>query len=489
MNRTTGAVWYHAVNSLPGRGPPLAFKGKDWERIAAIRHGQRRFHDRMYVQQQHQLNNVAPPPLPSTGAQLHQQLQQDEKESRKLATSSTLASIVRRTKSAMDLIYKKSQNDHHQLTTIVNQQEVHANERRAPTKKPMGCACFSCKKSENGNLRSLSEERPSALKEQQALVVDERLKMNGRSSIRREIHKSESLNVASKAADHGDNTTTPQIVVNERLVCRANRIRRLSLSEENITSKYDMAERPTMANKTQSAASEGQQQQLVSFHNWDMPEADQYLEERSLVSRRSDETSIRSGGPRRPIPYSASGGAVSASVLPDYKKEKMPVIVGILTVILFILGGAVLFAVWEGWNIFDGAYFSFVTLTTIGFGDMVPGKSLDSDSQEKLIICSLYLLFGMALIAMCFKLMQDDVVQKTRWLGQKIGILVKEEESSDEDESEEEYDEEMGIEEEDEDVDDEENEFNGDDKITEDKRTLSSAESSRKEEEEKQSKR
>jgi len=51
-----------------------------------------------------------------------------------------------------------------------------------------------------------------------------------------------------------------------------------------------------------------------------------------------------------------------------------------------------------GWNIFDGAYFSFITLTTIGFGDMVPGKSLDSDSQEKLIICSLYLLFGMALI-------------------------------------------------------------------------------------------
>lgn len=31
----------------------------------------------------------------------------------------------------------------------------------------------------------------------------------------------------------------------------------------------------------------------------------------------------------------------------------------------------------------------------------------------------------MALIAMCFKLMQDDVVQKARWLGQKIGILGK----------------------------------------------------------------
>lgn len=107
---------------------------------------------------------------------------------------------------------------------------------------------------------------------------------------------------------------------------------------------------------------------------------------------------------------------------------------------------------------------------------MVPGKSLDSGAEHKLIICSLYLLFGMALIAMCFKLMQDDVVQKTRWLGQKIGILVKDESS----EEESEYDEEMGIEEED------ENEMSED--RTEDKRTMSSG-SSRREDEEKRSKR
>uniref|UniRef100_A0A0R3RZD6 Ion_trans_2 domain-containing protein n=1 Tax=Elaeophora elaphi TaxID=1147741 RepID=A0A0R3RZD6_9BILA len=106
-----------------------------------------------------------------------------------------------------------------------------------------------------------------------------------------------------------------------------------------------------------------------------------------------------------------------------YKREKMPVSVGIITVMLFIAGGAILFAVWEDWNLFDGAYYSFITLSTIGFGDIVPGQSLGEGSQEKLIVCALYLLFGMALIAMCFKLMQDDVVRKARWLGQKIGIL------------------------------------------------------------------
>ncbi len=76
-----------------------------------------------------------------------------------------------------------------------------------------------------------------------------------------------------------------------------------------------------------------------------------------------------------------------------------------------------------------------ILFSTIGFGDIVPGKSLAQEgSQEKLLICSLYLLFGMALIAMCFKLMQDDVVQKARWLGRKIGLLVKEDDSESESE-------------------------------------------------------
>ncbi|CAL90887.1 Potassium channel domain-containing protein [Caenorhabditis elegans] len=106
-------------------------------------------------------------------------------------------------------------------------------------------------------------------------------------------------------------------------------------------------------------------------------------------------------------------------------QEKMPVSVGICIVFAFISGGAWLFSWWENWNGFDGAYYCFITLSTIGFGDIVPGQALDEGSQEKLVVCALYLLFGMALIAMCFKLMQDDVVQKARWLGQKIGILAR----------------------------------------------------------------
>jgi hypothetical protein len=44
----------------------------------------------------------------------------------------------------------------------------------------------------------------------------------------------------------------------------------------------------------------------------------------------------------------------------------MPVSVGIITVIVFIGGGAVLFSVWEGWNLFDGKEIDVLTERVYG---------------------------------------------------------------------------------------------------------------------------
>ena len=65
----------------------------------------------------------------------------------------------------------------------------------------------------------------------------------------------------------------------------------------------------------------------------------------------------------------------------------------------------------------------FITLSTIGFGDYVPGTSLHADSQGKMVLCALYLIVGLALLAMCFDLMQEEVRRKFRTLGIKIGLF------------------------------------------------------------------
>jgi hypothetical protein len=108
----------------------------------------------------------------------------------------------------------------------------------------------------------------------------------------------------------------------------------------------------------------------------------------------------------------------------DYRKTTIPISVTLSLLTSYLILGAVLFSEWEDWKFLDGAYFCFVTLATIGLGDLVPGKSITSTQVEgKLIICALYVLFGLSLMAMCFNLMQEEVRAKFRRLGNKLGII------------------------------------------------------------------
>jgi len=62
----------------------------------------------------------------------------------------------------------------------------------------------------------------------------------------------------------------------------------------------------------------------------------------------------------------------------------------------YIWGGAFLFSTWESWDMLDSSYFCFVSLSTIGFGDIVPGEKIYSEHAFDLsfILCSMYLMLG-----------------------------------------------------------------------------------------------
>ncbi|UJR15434.1 hypothetical protein I4U23_002377 [Adineta vaga] len=102
----------------------------------------------------------------------------------------------------------------------------------------------------------------------------------------------------------------------------------------------------------------------------------------------------------------------------------VPIIATLAVLAFYIAMGALLFAQWESWHFLDGAYFCFITFTTIGFGDLVPGKGTVTESKAgKAALCALFLLFGMVVMAMSFKLMQDEIISKFRRVAIHFGFV------------------------------------------------------------------
>ncbi|XP_045603253.1 uncharacterized protein [Procambarus clarkii] len=106
--------------------------------------------------------------------------------------------------------------------------------------------------------------------------------------------------------------------------------------------------------------------------------------------------------------------------------NRVPIPIVLTFVASYIGIGALLFGWLEDWSLLDAGYFCFITLSTIGFGDFVPGKSLGYETQEaqiKLVTGSLYLMFGLAVLAMSFNLVQEEVIIKCKAFALWIGLM------------------------------------------------------------------
>ncbi|CAN2391367.1 Potassium channel subfamily K member 18, partial [Pristimantis euphronides] len=82
----------------------------------------------------------------------------------------------------------------------------------------------------------------------------------------------------------------------------------------------------------------------------------------------------------------------------------VPILVITFVVMAFIMLGAFIFQLWENWGTLEAFYFCFITLTTIGFGDVFP------EHPNFFLLLSVYTVLGMAIICMAFKLMQNRMV-------------------------------------------------------------------------------
>ncbi|KAF2881335.1 hypothetical protein ILUMI_24834 [Ignelater luminosus] len=116
------------------------------------------------------------------------------------------------------------------------------------------------------------------------------------------------------------------------------------------------------------------------------------------------------------------------------RTKPVPIWLCVLLVLSYIIAGMFLFNSWEKWDYLDAAYFCFITLTTIGFGDFVPSsKNSARDQNVSIALCSLYLLFGISLLAMSFNLVQEEVLAHVRRVAKTLGIIKDEEAEEEED--------------------------------------------------------
>ncbi|XP_053211415.1 uncharacterized protein LOC128395049 isoform X2 [Panonychus citri] len=95
-----------------------------------------------------------------------------------------------------------------------------------------------------------------------------------------------------------------------------------------------------------------------------------------------------------------------------YYPKTVPITLCCIIIISYIFLGAAIFYLWEGGNFWESVYFCFASISTIGLGQATWILSDFRNSEKKLILCCVYILFGLALGAMVFNLLQDHIKRK-----------------------------------------------------------------------------
>ncbi|XP_076833822.1 potassium channel subfamily K member 18 [Brachyhypopomus gauderio] len=106
-----------------------------------------------------------------------------------------------------------------------------------------------------------------------------------------------------------------------------------------------------------------------------------------------------------PPPPTSYGMWDFASIGQEMENFNVPFLIILLVVFAYILGWALILPLWEKeFSRFDAFYFCFITLTTIGFGDIVP------QHPKFFMLTFLFIISGMAIMSMAFKLGQTRIV-------------------------------------------------------------------------------
>ncbi|KAK6765835.1 hypothetical protein RB195_025634 [Necator americanus] len=93
---------------------------------------------------------------------------------------------------------------------------------------------------------------------------------------------------------------------------------------------------------------------------------------------------------------------------------RIPVFMVLFVLLAYTAIGGFLFQSWEGLQYFEAFYFCFITMATVGFGDIVPTE------QVYMFFTMAYIIFGLSLATMCIDLAGTEYIRKIHYLGSKM---------------------------------------------------------------------
>ena len=116
--------------------------------------------------------------------------------------------------------------------------------------------------------------------------------------------------------------------------------------------------------------------------------------DRTTVNQRrlTDSSVLRAVGSPRPPPLSRPSVAA-------------PTLICVFLLLGYISCSAVLVARIQAWSFANAFYFCFMTLLTVGQGNLSP-------NQTSLLVCTLYVFIGLILVSTCWHIFQEEVLLK-----------------------------------------------------------------------------
>jgi len=104
--------------------------------------------------------------------------------------------------------------------------------------------------------------------------------------------------------------------------------------------------------------------------------------------------------PRRMVKQCQAGDPEDYAIDEEFN---LPVWIAIAITVAYMVAGAYMYQYGEGWELLDGFYFIFISISTIGFGDVLP------ENNEFFMASFAYQLFGLALAAMVINVIMENL--------------------------------------------------------------------------------